>query len=484
MNEQRDIELINELLANKSELPWLEFKTGYDEKKMIGKLCSALANSARQEGRDFGYVLWGVDDLSYKIVGTSFDPNAKQPGNQELQFWLAQRLKPSVPFNFKVINHPKGRVVLLEITAVTSAPIAFDGVAYIRIGSATPKLMDYPDRYQKLIECLRPFTWEHGVAKQYVTGDEVLRLLDSTSYFRLTKQPLPDNPAGIFERLVADRLIVHDVGDKWNIMNIGAILFASDLSQFDDALSRKGIRLIVYSGKNKASQVTYRQDGCKGYASGFEGLVNYINNILPSNEHIGEALRETQPLFPKLAIRELIANALIHQDMTVTGAGPQIELFEDRIEIVNPGKPLVKVDRMIDLPPRSRNVALASLMRRMGFCEEQGSGLDKVIFNVEIFQLPPPLFRESDNSMQVILYGPRTFACMTSDERIRACYHHAILKVISGERMKNATLCERFGIEKRNAAQATKVINLARSAGLIKPADPDHQRSGYIPFWA
>lgn len=213
-------------------------------------------------------------------------------------------------------------------------------------------------------------------------------------------------------------------------------------------------------------------------------MIEYINGLLPRNEHIGKALRETRPLFPELAIRELIANALIHQDMTIRGDGPKIELFEDRIEITNPGKPLIQIDRMIDLPPRSRNEALATLMRRMGICEEQGSGLDKVIFQVELFQMPPPLFRDENDAVQVVLYGPRTFANMTPDERIRACYHHAILKFISGERMRNSSLCERFGIDQKNAAMASNVIKSAQEAKLIKPADPEHPRAGYVPVWA
>ena len=140
-------------------------------------------------------------------------------------------------------------------------------------------------------------------------------------------------------------------------------------------------------------------------------------------------------------------------------------------------------ERMIDLPPRSRNESLAALMRRMGMCEEQGSGLDKVIDAVEFSQLPAPLFKANDDSTQVILYAPRPFANMTPDERVRACYQHAILKFISGARMKNATLCKRFGIEKNNAAQATKVIKQAMEANLIKPADTMHPRAGYLPAW-
>jgi predicted HTH transcriptional regulator len=295
---------------------------------------------------------------------------------------------------------------------------------------------------------------------------------------------LPDNRIGIFERLESDRLIVHDVGGRWNITNLGAILFANKLGDFEANLARKAVRFVAYSGTNRVAKVTHRHDGQKGYAVGFEGLAGYINDLLPKNEHIGAALREPHPLFPELAIRELVANALIHQDMTVSGAGPQIELFADRIEITNPGNSLVKPERMIDLPPRSRNEALASLMRRMGMCEEQGSGLDKVIASVEVFQLPPPLFRAEENSMQVVLYGPRTFAEMTPDERVRACYFHAVLKFLSGDKMKNASLCVRLGIDPKNASQATGVINKTLAAGLIRVADHDHPRAGYVPHWA
>ena len=484
MNEQRDIELVNQLLANDVELDWLEFKKDNIAPETIGELCSALSNSARIDKRDFAYLLWGINDKTRKIVGTAFDPHTKKVGNQEYQIWLAQQLKPSPAFNFKIINHPEGRVVMLEIPAAIGLPVAFNNIARIRIGSATPKLSDYPERYNQLMEALRPYAWEHGIAKAYLTSDEVLSLLDYTTYFRLTKQLLPANRNGIFETLVAERLIHNDVGDKWKITNLGAILFAIDLNQFDSSLARKGVRLIAYSDNNKASQVTHRFDSNKGYANGFEELLNIVNNILPSNEYIGDALRQTQPLFPKLAIRELTANALIHQDMTITGAGPQIEIFKDRIEIINPCRSLVSPDRMIDQPPRSRNEALASLMRRMGLCEEQGSGLDKVIAEVELYQLPPPLFRDTESSMQVILYGPRTFAQMTADERIRACYQHAVLRFLSGERMKNATLSERFGIKEGNTAQTSKVLIQAQEMGLIKPADSTYPRSGYIPSWA
>jgi len=484
MSIERDIALVDELRAHTSEAPWLEFKRNNVDPEVIGKLCSALSNSARMEGKDCAFVVWGVENDDHTVAGTHFDPEAQTVGGTALQLWLANRLQPSITFTFREIAHPQGRIVLLEIPAATGTPVCFGSVPYIRIGSATPKLADYPGRYQKLIECMQPYHWEHSIARRYVSGDDVLALLDYGQYFRLTNQPIPDNRAGILERLEFERAIVRDVGERWNVTNLGAILFATRLSDFSPSLARKAVRFTAYAGRNRAAMVTHRFDGCSGYAVGFTRLLSYLHDLMPKNEHIGIALREAHPLFPEVAIRELTANALIHQDMTVTGAGPQIELFEDRVEISNPGAPLVKPDRMIDLPPRSRNECLAALMRRMGICEEQGSGLDKVVKAVEVFQLPPPLFRAEANSTQAVLYGPRSLAEMTPDERVRACYFHAVLRFLSGDKMKNSTLCERLGIAPKNAAQATTVINRTLEAGLIRAADPAHPRAGYVPHWA
>ncbi len=480
----RDVALIDDLRALPAETDWVEFKHENTDPEGMGRRVAALSNAARIEGKDTAYMVWGVEDGTHRVVGAAFEPDAARVRGQPLALWLAQNLQPSPAFGFRVVDHPQGRLVLLEIPAAPGAPVCFQNIPYVRIGSATPKLADYPERFQQLIERLRPYRWEMEAARAYASADEVLALLDYPVYFRLLGLPLPDNRTGILERLVADRLIIADVGGQWSITNLGAILLAAKLSAFDPSLARKGVRMVAYGGSNRAAPVTHRHDEDRGYAAAFEVLIETLNAWLPRNEHIGVALREAYPLFPALAVRELLANALIHQDMTVTGAGPQLEVFADRIEITNPGKPLVVADRMIDLPPRSRNEALSSLMRRMGFCEEQGSGLDKVISAAEIFQLPPPLFQPEDGAMRVVLYGPRAFAQMTPSERVRACYFHAVLKFLTGERMKNASLCARLGIASQNASQATQVINKTLAAGLIRPTDPDHPRAGYVPHWA
>lgn len=484
MTDARTLALVDDLRKLPAETAWVEFKHNNADAQMIGKLISALSNAARLSDQHFAYVLWGVQDADHAVAATDFEPSSQKQQGQPLDLWLAQRLQPDLAFFFRTIDYRGARLVLLEIPAAPASPVEFERAAYIRIGSATPRLSDHPERLKSLWAKLQPYAWETGAAAQFLSGDEVLARLDYTSYFDLTGQPLPDNRTGIFDRLVADRLVDKDAGERWNISHLGAILFAKRLGDYSPSMARKAVRFVAYNGLNRAAAVTHRQDGQKGYACGFEGLVDYINGLLPRNEHIGKVFREEIPLYPAIAVRELIANALIHQDMTVTGAGPMVELFIDRMEITNPGQPLVRPERFLDSPPRSRNEALASLMRRMRLCEEQGTGIDKVLAAVELHQLPPPDFRVEGDAVRVVLFAPRSFADMTAEERVRACYQHAALRYVSGQRMKNATLCDRFGIDRQNASQASIVIRQTLEAELIRSADPAHPRAGYVPFWA
>ncbi|KGJ23451.1 ATP-binding protein [Paracoccus sanguinis] len=481
---ERTRRLIDDLRARPAETSWLEFKENNADGPLIGKLVSALSNAARLADQHFAYLVWGIRDGDHEAVGTTFESTTKREQGQPFEIWLANRLQPGLDFRFEEVEYHGQRLVLLTIPAAATAPVEFDRTGYLRIGSATPRLSDHPERLRALWAKLQPYAWEAGLATQFLTGDEVLARLDYANYFDLTGQPLPDNRQGIFDRLQADRLIQPDAGGHWNITNLGAILFAKRLSDFGPSVARKAVRFVAYGGAGRADTVTHRQDGQRGYAAGFQGLVDYIDGLLPRNEHIGTAFREERPLYPAIAIRELIANALIHQDMTITGAGPLIELFGDRMEITNPGAPLVSPDRFLDSPPRSRNEALASLMRRMRLCEEQGTGIDKVLTAVELHQLPPPDFRTEGEAVRVVFFAPRRFAEMTPEERVRACYQHAALKYESGQRMTNASLRDRLGIDPRNASQASVIIRQALDAGLIRPADPEHPRAGYVPFWA
>src|SRR5689334_19828571 len=145
-----------------------------------------------------------------------------------------------------------------------------------------------------------------------------------------------------------------------------------------------------------------------------------------------------------------------------------IEIFDNRIEITNPGKPLIDPLRFVDHSPESRNELLARFMRRLNICEERGSGIDKVVYECELMQLSAPEIIVGDNYTRVILYGYKTFRQMSKQDRTRACYLHACLKYVSGEYMTNQSLRERFGIEEQNYPMVSRIIRDTINAGLIQ----------------
>ena len=265
--------------------------------------------------------------------------------------------------------------------------------------------------------------------------------------------------------------------------NLGEILFGKKLPEL--RLGRKAMRVIQYEGSNRIETIR-EQVGAKGYASGFEGLIGFINGLVPTNEVVQQALRRDVPRFPMLAVRELVANALIHQDFLATGSGPMVEIFDDRIEITNPGVPLVDAERFVDSPPRSRNEILASFMRRIGVCEERGSGWDKIAFQSEVYQLPAPLVEVTESHTRVSLFAPRPLSGMDRVERIRATYLHACLRYVSREYLTNRSVRGRFGIDAKNSARASRLIAEAVQAGVIAPDDEDAapKMMRYVPRWA
>lgn len=479
------INIVKELQAFPKECEWVEFKVDNSNPQEIGEYISALSNSSCYHNQRFGYLVFGVENKSHRIIGTSFKPARKKVKGQELENWLATQLNPRIDFSFfevKVNNLP---VVVVRVDSTLHTPVKFRGVSYIRVGSYKKKLQEHPEKERKIWSKDSSRVFEKEIAISNVTQTQVTELLDYPSFFELLSLPIPSNSFLIIEKLIQEKIIIERTNSTYDITNLGAILFAKNLNEFDK-ISRKAIRVIFYDGNTKRRTLK-EQTGQKGYAVGFEGLINFIHDRLPSNEIIEKAIRKEVPVFPILAIRELVANAIIHQEFAISGSSPMIEIFDNRIEITNPGKPLIDPLRFIDHSPESRNEKLASYMRRVGICEERGSGIDKVIHECEVFQLPAPDFIVGEKYTRAILYSPRTLRQMDKRDKVRACYQHCCLKYVMGEYMTNESLRERFGIKPENYSMASRIISDTIKSGFIKDYDPEStskKYAKYIPIWA
>lgn len=476
--------LVNELRRLPTETQWLEFKHNNYDPVMIGKDISALANSAAICEKSRAYMLWGIDDKTHEIVGTDYNLQTLKKGNQELENWLRSLLSSNADFEFFTVTMNDKNVGVLIIYRAMNQTVMFEKVDYIRVGSYTKKLNDYPSLQAQLWDKIRNNKFEERYARQDMELADALRLLDFATYFDIQNIPQPTNNNGVAHYMTEEGIIVKQDNGLYAITNLGAILFAKRLSDFP-RISRKAIRVVQYQGNNRLNML--KEDvGVKGYVIGFEGLIKFIEALIPTQELITGALREKKSAYPILAVREAVANALIHQDFSITGTGPVVEIFDSRIEITNPGTPLVDIWRIIDTPPKSRNEKLAALMRRLRMCEELGTGWDKIVITCELSQLPAPKIESFEDSTRVTLFSEMSFSNLSTEDKLRACYLHACIKQVQGEQLTNGSLRERFGLKESSAGTISRLIKDAVESGLIKPLDPTTapRYMKYIPIWA
>jgi predicted HTH transcriptional regulator len=455
----------------RSENANLEFKAaragfGLDD---LYRYCVAIAN----EGG--GHLILGVSDKPPRaVVGTSAYENPVK---------TVEQVQTKIGFHVEIepVDHPDGRVVVVSIPGRPRGTVYdLEGRYLMRSGESLVSMSE--DRLRTIFAEGAP-DWLEEVSRSGMTGQQVIDSLDIQTFFELLKEPFPTDSAAILDRLVRERLLIK-TGDNYDLVRLGGLLLARQLDDFPD-LRRKAARVVVYSGASKL-ETKLDQTGGKGYAVGFRGLIRFIMSQLPQNEVVEDAIRQEVKLIPEIAIRELVANALVHQDFLISGSSVMIEVYSNRIEISNPGTPIVEPNRFID-GYQSRNERLADLMRRMGVCEEKGSGIDKVIHAAEIYQLSAPEFREEHRRTSVVLAGPKPFDEMGRDERIRACFQHAGLKRVTNDFMTNQSLRERFKLPDSKNATVSQIIAATLEAGLIKTDETVGKSTKlrrYLPYWA
>ena len=451
-----------------------------DRKERLSEHLMAFANHANG-----GFLVFGVGDEDAHLEAIS------QESVAEIANTLANlgrdAVEPPLVIDHAVVEFRGVPILLVHIPEQANKPAHRRGKsieeAWVRSGGTTRKASRH-EVGALMLNSSAP-RWEELRASSLLSLEAAVEMLDLDTIAKLLQRPLPAEMDGLAHWLVDEGVLTPD-GRGYYVTNFGAIAAARKLEQFPN-LERKRIRVIRYRGTNKVETID-ELAGQRGYAVGFEGLIAYLKRLLPHSEVIQQSLRAEVSVYPEIALRELIANALIHQDFSITGAGPMVEVFDDRIEFTNPGSllPGKRPDRLIGTTPESRNELLASAFRRYRICEERGTGFQKVVQSVELFGLPPIVFTPMENSFRVTLYAPRKFADMAQGERIEACYQHAVLQYLSSQTLTNTTLRERFKLHEKQRNQITNLIGDAVAAGRIKRKDAGsgNKFAEYLPYWA
>lgn len=476
------VELLQSSLAPIShEINELDWKAGLSPNR--DRLAEHLMAFANHPGG--GCLVFGIDNTDARLVGIT------QEQVETIMSAIANlgrdALEPPLAVDHAVIEVENVPLLCVQIPEHRHRPVHRRGRSieecWVRSGGTTRKASR--QEVAGLMLGSSPPRWEELRASAARDAEVTIAALDLATIAKLRERPLPDDQQALLRWLADEKMIAYQ-GSGYCITHFGAIAAARRLEDFD-TLARKRIRVVRYRGTNKVDTID-EMVGQRGYAVGFEGLIGHLKRSLPHSEVIQKALRVEASVYPEIALRELIANTLIHQDFSVPGAGPMIEIFDDRIEFTNPGGllPSKHLDRLIGTTPESRNEVLASAFRLYRICEERGTGFQKIVASIELFGLPPVAFAALDGAFRVTLYAPRKFADMAKTERVEACYQHAVLRFLSGSALTNTSLRERLKLSEKQRNLVTNLIGDAVGAGRIKRKDPDagNKFAEYLPYWA
>lgn len=488
-------ELIN-LIKNDNESETVEYKTGLKDAKTIGQYISALGNSALAANIPYAYLIWGVKDLTKEIVGTNFDPctekaiveNKKGKSNKSnisLTFYLNKYIDPKLNLIWDKCEINGKKMVCLTIDVQhLNQPLKFMGIDYIRVGTSNQKLNLFPEKERRIWESFESSKFELAFAKTGLTFRQLSEYLDLNFYVSHINENLNNDTA--LKQSLIDNNIVSQVGeDLFNITNLGAYTLAKNLQDFA-VLQDRSIFITRYQGNMKLANASYNEIEKAGIIVSFHKILKDIMDHIPYVENYDNGIRKDIYKFPIIAVRELLANALVHQDFTISGMRPMVEIFDNRLVISNPGIPLIEPLRFLDVPPRSRNPELANILSKFHITESRGTGIDKVVYSLEQAHLPAvEILSKGTTATQVTIREKKSFSNLSVTEKNESIYWDASLKYVNDMKISNSSIRETFGLLDKDASQVSKAIASSLEAHLIKPYDKNASKRymEYIPYW-
>ena len=466
-------ELIDSLL-DQPEGPELEFKAeaGFN----IPELCRYCCGFANSGG---GLLVLGVSDKRPRqVVGTSALQN---PAKAEEEIYAKVSPKPHV--QVKEITYQEGHRVVAALIKrhPPGQPCAYKSDFWIRKGSQLVKMTS--EDLRTIYKEVDPH-WLEALVIKNASADEIIELLDIEQFYQLQKvKTRPAQAARIMNDLLEEGMIVKARSeDKYGLNRMGALLLAKSISACSKDLRNKRPRVIKYRG-NAKNGVSLDRDWDKGYATSFDDLVDLVFSQMENREVFENGtIRREQAFVPQTALRELIANAIIHQDFE-NDRQLVVEIFDNRVVITNPGIPFLDEEDMI-LKHWARNMKVVDAMRLFGLCEKRSSGIDNAIIALEEEGHAPVEYRMDKNigEMEAYLRGVKPYDDLGRELRELACRQHCAIRYVQDNYMTNESLRKRFGLDKDKTNEISKLIRKMVEEGHIKPFEGNGNSKKYASY--
>ncbi|MBO6904161.1 MAG: putative DNA binding domain-containing protein, partial [Parvibaculum sp.] len=320
------IHLVESLRSHPSETEWFEFKRGHFDPEDVGEYVSALANSAMLHNERLAFLVYGIEDKTHEVVGADVHLKDEKVKGEPFESWLSRYLSPKINLAFEWCLIGGKHVEILCIEPAYDRPVRFRNVAYIRINSIKKRLEEFPEKERTLWNLTSRYSFEDGIAATHVSPQEIIDKFACADLCGLLYgSPLPD--ARAIENFAAEGLIRDDQQGAYDITNLFALCAARDLTQFK-TVAHKAPRVVVYKDTTKLTGIE-DIEGKLGYAVAFKRMLAFIMRQTGGREVLEHGVRRYAHFYPEDAVREFLANALIHQDLMQSGGRPTIEIFAD-----------------------------------------------------------------------------------------------------------------------------------------------------------
>ena len=407
MDKQEIQKLIEEAIRHKTETNSVEFK---DARGGLSRsVWKSVSSFSHKPGG--GIIVFGIiedkDKREIKIIGTDILNNLQEKIGDLVNNEMSFIIRPT----YHILEIEKKTLLAVFIPQCPDQfkpcyykPAGMPNGAYIRDGNTDRKMTD--DEMRNLIDNSKKFKFDITSADEASLDDlskeKILELLTKSGE-RTQRQISLDE---IDFELLKNLGVADNFGESRKPTLAGFLIFAKDKPQDKHQFSRYVIRCVKYQGSSVATDIIDNMDISGTLDNQIDDTQKFVlRNIKKSAEIVG-AKRIERYEYPEKAIREIVANAVIHRDYKITETYTQVNIFADRIEVFNAGclPPGVTIENIKDAQV-SRNEIIAARLKELDYLEEYGRGIDIVFNKMKEWDLLPPIFKNTSNSFKVILMG-------------------------------------------------------------------------------
>jgi len=461
-------ELKELVLGGESER--VEFKRSTGQRTEAAKTTCGMLNGLG------GFVLFGVTD-SGDIVG-------QQVSAKTLEDLAAvlRRIEPPAFPDIETVSLKKGESVIVLTVSGSGGPYTYDGRAYLRHGPTTTVMPrdEYERRLTERLHATR--RWENepvaeGVSIEDLDAEEILITLDNAIRLGRLEATERRDTASILRGLE----LIHE----GKLLNAAVALYGKS-SRLKVLYPQMGIRLARFRGKNRlADFADNRQYWGHAFAllrRGESFLMDHVpiaGRVIP-----GKMIREDQPWYPPRATREALANALCHRDYTIPGGAVAVAMYDDHLEITNPGDLHFGITpEKLTIPHESKpwNPIIANVFYRAGIIERWGTGTLNIIDWCAENANPVPTWQEQAGSVFVTflpaeLPGPRQVPDKSPTSPRQVTPQEAAVLAAARNPATRTELQKSVGLRNREHFVNT-CLNPLLEAGFLEMTIPDKPRS-------